>query len=82
MLSTSAEGLKMISAPLNANDELGGTGAHKSSANSIPKHVSGVSNNKFFPNGTSCPHRRMLESVITEAGENQRCSALSLWLGR
>ena len=58
------------------------TGAHKSSANSIPKQVSGVSNRRFFPKGTNCPQRRIFDSFTTEAGENQRCSELSLWLGR
>ena len=51
MVSTSAEGLKMISAPFSAKEELGGTGAHKSSLTSIPKQVSGVSNNKLLPKG-------------------------------
>ena len=82
MVSTSAERLKMISAPFNAKEELGGTGAHKSSLTSMPKHVSGVSNNRLLPKGTFWPQRRILVSACAEAGENQRCSALSLWLGR
>ena len=74
MPSLSAERLKIISAPLRASVELGGMGAHISSQISIPKQVSGVSNNRLELIGTNWPHILTVSSCILSAELNQRIS--------